>query len=367
MEAFPSLAMVAVECSNVVISILFKAASLKGLSYYIFTAYCYVLATLVFIPLFFFRNTVFPAWNFPIISLLCLHGITGFIGSICQNKGIELGSPILASAISNLTPAFTFILAVSFRMERVELRRAATQAKIIGTITSISGAFLMIFYKGPMVIPSAAWTPLSSSSDVQLQRPLESSQSNWITGGILEAIAYLLYSYSYIILAQIMEIYSDEIAVTFFYNLSVVILAIPACLIAEPQLSSWMLTSSTSVAAVLYTGIFGFSFSAVVHTWGVRLKGPVYVASFAPASIVIAAVMSAMFLGEAIYLGSVVGSVIITAGLYAVLWGKEEEEKENEAEAEAEAEKMRDEEYCGLNRLGHLCDGGVPLLQSCKG
>ncbi|KAK9040373.1 hypothetical protein V6N11_015537 [Hibiscus sabdariffa] len=231
MEAFPSLAMVAVECSNVVISILFKAASLKGLSYYIFTAYCYVLATLVFIPLFFFRNTVFPAWNFPLISLLCLHGITGFIGSICQNKGIELGSPILASAISNLTPAFTFILAVSFRflipsslvysihigeinqlvfehchttrMERVELRRAATQAKIIGTITSISGAFVMIFYKGPMVIPSAAWTPLSSSSDVQLQRPLESSQSNWITGGILEAIAYLLYSYSYIILVTI--------------------------------------------------------------------------------------------------------------------------------------------------------------------
>ncbi|KAK8687955.1 hypothetical protein V6N13_086744 [Hibiscus sabdariffa] len=298
MEAFPSLAMVAVECSNVVISILFKAASLKGLSYYIFTAYCYVLATIVFIPLFFFRNTVFPPLNFPLVSLLCLHGITGFIESICQNKGIELGSPILASAISNLTPAFTFILAVSFRMERVELRRAATQAKIIGTITSISGAFVMIFYKGPMVISSS-----SSSSDVQLQRPLESSQSNWITGGILEALAYLLYSYSYIILAQIMEIYSDEIAVTFVYNLSVVILAIPACLIAEPQLSSWRLTSSTSVAAVLYTGIFGFSFSAVVHTWGIRLKGPVYVASFAPASIVIAAVMSAIFLGEAIYLG----------------------------------------------------------------
>ncbi|KAK8587770.1 hypothetical protein V6N12_022247 [Hibiscus sabdariffa] len=334
MEAFPSLAMVAVECSNVVISILFKAASLKGLSYYIFTAYCYVLATIVFIPLFFFRNTVFPPLNFPLVSLLCLHGITGFIESICQNKGIELGSPILASAISNLTPAFTFILAVSFsflspffsllvfehwhttRMERVELRRAATQAKIIGTITSISGAFVMIFYKGPMVISSS-----SSSSDVQLQRPLESSQSNWITGGILEALAYLLYSYSYIILAQIMEIYSDEIAVTFVYNLSVVILAIPACLIAEPQLSSWRLTSSTSVAAVLYTGIFGFSFSAVVHTWGIRLKGPVYVASFAPASIVIAAVMSAIFLGEAIYLG----------------------------------------------RSGHLCDGGVPLLQSCKG
>ncbi|KAE8699670.1 WAT1-related protein [Hibiscus syriacus] len=355
MEVLPSLAMVGVEFSNVVISILFKAASLKGLSYYSFVAYCYVLGTLVFTILVLFRKTVFPPLKFPLVSRLCLFAVTGYLGLMCAYKGIDLGSPTLASAINNLTPAFTFILAVSFRMEKVELIRAATQAKIIGTITSISGALVITFYKGPLVIPSSS---SSSSSVLQLQRPLESSQSNWIIGGILEAIAYLLYSCCYILMAQIMKIYPEEIVVTFFFNLSVALLALPVCFMAQPQLSSWSLTDSVSVVAVLYTGLFGFSFSSCTHTWGVRLKGPVFVAIFRPTSIVIAAVMSATLLGEALYLGSVIGAVIITGGLYAVLWGKAKE-----------AEEMRDEEPCGLSPLRPLRPSSsdrVPLLQSYK-
>ncbi|XP_039011880.1 WAT1-related protein At3g28050-like [Hibiscus syriacus] len=117
MEVLPSLAMVVVEFSNVVISIIFKAASLKGLSYYSYIAYCYVLGTLVFsfTLLVFFRKTVFPPLKFPLLSGLCLLAVTGYLGMMCAYKGIDLASPTLASAINNLTPAFTFILAVSFR------------------------------------------------------------------------------------------------------------------------------------------------------------------------------------------------------------------------------------------------------------
>ena len=44
-------------------------------------------------------------------------------------------------------------------------------------------------------------------------------------------------------------------------------------------------------------------FSSVVHTWGVRLKGPVYVAIFRPFSIAIAAVAGVIFLGDDLYVG----------------------------------------------------------------
>ena len=81
------------------------------------------------------------------------------------------------------------------RMEKVAFRSSSTQAKIIGTITSISGALVIVFYKGPKIISSLTWT----SSSVLLQRPLGSSQSNWIIGGLLEVVAYLLYSFCYII------------------------------------------------------------------------------------------------------------------------------------------------------------------------
>ncbi|MBA0666013.1 hypothetical protein Goklo_002470 [Gossypium klotzschianum] len=239
-DVVPITAMVAVECSDVVLSILFKAASLKGMSYFVYIAYCYVLATLVFVPLAFLSNRkkLLLPLEFPLISRICLLGLLGFSGQVCAYKGLELGSPTLASAISNLAPAFTFILA-----------------------------------------------------------------------------------------SKVMKIYPEEITVNVYYNMSVAIIALAACLIKEQNLSSWTLHPSISVVSVLYSGLFGFPFSSGVHTWGVRVKGPVFVAIFRPTSIVIAVIMSAIFLGEAVYLGSVIGGVILTIGLYAVLWGKAKEEE----------------------------------------
>uniref|UniRef100_A0A7N2L095 WAT1-related protein n=1 Tax=Quercus lobata TaxID=97700 RepID=A0A7N2L095_QUELO len=94
-DALPFSAMVAVECINVGLNILFKASNLKGLSYYVFITYTSAIATLVLLPLvFIFR---------------------GFLAQLCAYKGIEYSSPTLASAIGNLTPALIYILAVIFR------------------------------------------------------------------------------------------------------------------------------------------------------------------------------------------------------------------------------------------------------------
>ncbi|KAF3958325.1 hypothetical protein CMV_016756 [Castanea mollissima] len=94
-DVLPFSAMVAVECTNVDINTLYKAATSKGLSYYVFAFYSFAIATLVLLPLVFtFRL---------------------FVSQLCGYIGIEYSSPTLASAISNLTPAFTFILAVIFR------------------------------------------------------------------------------------------------------------------------------------------------------------------------------------------------------------------------------------------------------------
>lgn len=43
------------------------------------------------------------------------------VGQICGYKGIEYSSATLASAMSNLTPAFIFILAVIFRFPSFSL------------------------------------------------------------------------------------------------------------------------------------------------------------------------------------------------------------------------------------------------------
>ncbi|KAB1211738.1 hypothetical protein CJ030_MR6G023247 [Morella rubra] len=73
-------------------------------------------------------------------------------------------------------------------------------------------------------------------------------------------------------------------------------------------------------------------FITVVHTWGLHLKGPVYISIFRPLSIAIAAAMNVMFLGETLYLGSVVGAILISVGFYGVIWGKAKEEEEKMSE-----------------------------------
>ncbi|XVF64086.1 hypothetical protein PTKIN_Ptkin09bG0139000 [Pterospermum kingtungense] len=71
------------------------------LSYYVFIAYTCTLATLVLllVALFLISKTGLPPFKFPLISRLVFLALIG---------------PILSFAISNLIPAFTFILAVFF-------------------------------------------------------------------------------------------------------------------------------------------------------------------------------------------------------------------------------------------------------------
>ena len=48
---------------------------------------------------------------------------------------------------------------------------------------------------------------------------------------------------------------------------------------------------------------FASAFSNIVHTWGLHLKGPLYISIFRPLSIAIAAAIGVIFLGDALYLG----------------------------------------------------------------
>ncbi|KAK7823793.1 wat1-related protein [Quercus suber] len=284
MDVLPLSAMVAVECSNVGIYTLFKAATLKGLSYYVFVFYSFVIATLVLLPLVF----IFPR----------------FVAQLCGYIGIEYSSPTPASAVSNLTPAFTFILAVIFRMEVLALRSLITQAKIMGTPVSISGALIVVFYKGPAIMSVASQEPPLSH-----HFPLGASQTKRVIGSLLLATQYLLASIWYIVHAQLMKIYPAEFIQAFLFFLCATIVSTPVCLIAEGNLSAFRLRPDIVLAAIIYSirhedykriiyllGI-GLSLSTVVHTWGLHLEGA------CPLSIAIAAVMTVIFLGDALYLG----------------------------------------------------------------
>ncbi|XP_057982834.1 WAT1-related protein At3g28050-like [Malania oleifera] len=342
-DVLPFAAIVAMECANVGLNTLYKAATWTGMNYYVFIVYAYAIAALLLLPSPFIthRKGLLPPLNFSVLYKIGLLGLVGSTSQIMGYKGINYSSPTLASAISNLTPAFTFILAILFRMEKVALRSSSSQAKIMGTIVSISGAFVVTLYKGPAIV-------ISSSPSKSLHS-LASSQSNWVLGSLYLTTEYLLIPVWYIIQAKIMTEYPSELTVVFFYNLCVAIVAAVAGLVAEVDLSAWRVGLNIALISILCSGFFGSFMSIAVHTWALRLKGPVYVAMFKPLSIVIAVAMGVIFLGDTLHLGSVVGATIISLGFYTVMWGKAKEEVNEE---------------CGFRSLDSQSTQKTPLLPS---
>uniref|UniRef100_A0A452ZEP1 WAT1-related protein n=1 Tax=Aegilops tauschii subsp. strangulata TaxID=200361 RepID=A0A452ZEP1_AEGTS len=90
----------------------------------------------------------------------------------------------------------------------------------------------------------------------------------------------------------------------------------------------------TGFAGILQ-GIVTSSIAYYVQGLVIQKTGPVFASAFSPLMMIIVAVMGSFILSEKIYLGAVLGAVVIVVGLYAVLWGKHKETQEQEADAKA--------------------------------
>ncbi|KAF8048070.1 hypothetical protein N665_2694s0002 [Sinapis alba] len=315
-EAVFLTAMLVSETGIVGMNTLFKAATSKGLNSYAFLGYSYLLSSLLLLPshIFSTRSRSLPPLSFSILSKIGLLGLLGSIYVITGYIGVKYSNPTLASAISNITPSLTFIFALIFRMEKVNFKERSSVAKVMGTVLSLVGALVVVLYHGPRVF--VAFSP-----------SLSSSNSDWIIGGCLLTIKDIIVSISFILQAHIMTEYPAAFTVSFFYSLCVSILTSLTGLIVEKDNPSiWIIRFDITLISIVTMGIFTPVYY-VIHSWTVRYKGPLYLAIFKPLSILIAVVMSAIFLGDSLYLGCLIGGVLITLGFYAVMWGKANEDK----------------------------------------
>lgn len=320
-KALPFVAMVMVECGEVGMITLGKAAMNDGLSSLVYVVYYNALGTIILLPGFIFhscRNNRPPLT----LSVLCKIFGLGFLGicllQVCAYTGINYSSPTLAAALGNLIPAFTFLLAVIFRLEKFEIRKATSQAKAIGTMVAITGAFVMTFYQGPALFKMI----LDHNSHENEKNLLSSPNSKWILGGFLIAITALCSSSWNVFQTATVKEFPDEVTVVFLFCCFGTIQTAIVTLISVQSLDVWILDTRTELLSIVYAAIFGAAVRSSVITWCLRKKGPVYVSMFKPISVVIAVIMGIMFLGDVLHLGSMIGAVIIAVGVYTVLWGQ---------------------------------------------
>ncbi|GAB4829793.1 hypothetical protein Ancab_019448 [Ancistrocladus abbreviatus] len=207
-------------------------------------------------------------------------------GTLSQNLYLEslaFTSATFASTLGNLVPAITYILAVSCRLEKLALRSLPGKAKVAGTVIGIGGAMMMTLYKGVEI-------KLCSNNSHILkhgQTVRHSRDGNRVLGALLFVGSSLSYASWLILQAKMGE----------------------------------------KLLSVSYLGIVGPGLMMALIAWCVRLRGPLFVSIFNPLALILVAIAGAFILDEKLFLGSVLGALLIICGLYMVLWGKGKETK----------------------------------------
>ncbi|MBA0572822.1 hypothetical protein Golob_000130 [Gossypium lobatum] len=246
--------------------------------------------------------------------------------------GLKYTSPTFSCALSNVLPAMTFIMAVIFRMEKIDVKKVRCQAKILGTMVTVAGAMLMTLYKGPIV--ELFWSKkYIHANQSYAPHTTETTDKDWFKGSILLLTATFAWASLFVLQAKALKTYKDhQLSLTSLVCFVGTLQAIAVTFVMEHKASVWQIGWDMNLLAAAYAGIVTSSISYYVQGMVIKKRGPVFATAFSPLMMIIVAIMGSFILAEKIFLGGVIGAILIVIGLYSVLWGKHKENKEAEEE-----------------------------------
>ncbi|RVX18387.1 WAT1-related protein [Vitis vinifera] len=241
----PIAAMVMMECLDVGLVTLSKAAMSRGMNHFVFVVYYNALAFLIFFLLsFIFHRSICLSLS---ISVQARNKTKITVMQNWVFTGVSYSSPTLCYAMSNLIPAFTFLLAVVIRLEDLDLLSSRSQIKLLGTLISISGALIVTFYKGPPIIGGG----LISSNNHLLK-----TADNWVIGGLFFAATCLSLSAWNTCQSKapiLSSCYPSNITVISFVTLFGAIQSITVSLIAVRDSNAWKLRPDIELISIIYS------------------------------------------------------------------------------------------------------------------
>ncbi|KAH9735758.1 WAT1-related protein [Citrus sinensis] len=253
--------------------VLCKAALNKGMSPYVLVVYRHAAATIAMAPFaVILDQKIRPKMTLAILTKLLLLGLLEPV--IDQNLyfiGMKYTTATFAAAMYNILPAITFLMAWTIRLENVNLK----------SIRSLAKAITLKAY------------------------PAELSLTAWICffGTVEGTLAALIMERGK---ASIWAIHWDTKLVASVYSVRIAIL---------------------TLRDVYLQGIICSGLTYYIQGIVMKDRGPVFVAAFSPLCMVIVAIMSTIILAEQMYLGRIIGAIIIIGGLYLVVWGKSKDHK----------------------------------------
>ncbi|KAL3717201.1 hypothetical protein ACJRO7_008736 [Eucalyptus globulus] len=322
----PFLAVVFLQFGFAGMDILCKAALNKGMSNYVLVVYRHAVATIVIVPfaVIMDRKTR-PRMTLPIfIRLMVLSLLEPVIDQNLYYLGMKHTTATFAAAMCNILPAITFVMAWIMRLEKVKMKSIRSQAKVFGTLATVAGAMIMTVIKGPVL--ELFWTRGGGTTANNIQNGSAAggiSLQNSIKGSLMITAGCFSWACFMILQAITLQTYPAELSLTaWICFLGTVEGAAVALFMERGNATVWFIQWDTKLLAAVYSGIVCSGVAYYIQGVVMKDRGPVFVTAFNPLSMVIVAILSTFIFAEQLFLGRLVGAVVIVAGLYLVVWGK---------------------------------------------
>ncbi|XP_011015924.1 PREDICTED: WAT1-related protein At1g43650-like isoform X3 [Populus euphratica] len=325
----PYAAMLLVQFAYGGSNILMKIALEKGLNQIVFVVYRHVIAVILLGP---FAYVIESRKQRPLLSLsviikiFLLSSLGTTIHLNVYYAGLAYTSPTVASALSNVIPSLTFIMAVLLGMEKVKTESPRGWAKMLGTAICISGSLVFTFWKGGYLFKSFENRALINIYSTKGSAgEYRHAKENWIKGSALILTSHFAWSAWLVLQAVVHKVYPARLSlntlICFFASIQSSFLA----LFFARTPAIWKLDWNVQLLTIIYSGAVISALGYYLQTWCISHKGPVFVAMFSPLLVVIVGLFSAFAFAERLHLGSLIGTGIIVVGLYCVLWGKRQD------------------------------------------
>ncbi|GJN01141.1 hypothetical protein PR202_ga18381 [Eleusine coracana subsp. coracana] len=341
----PTAAMVTTNIVIAIMTALLKQALNLGMNRLVLITFRQMAATVFLAPIAYFKERkTRPKFTLEIFMYMFLSGLIGpVLLQYTLFVGLEYTTATFAATFSNMLPVVTFLISVAFRFETLEVRSKSGSAKISGTFISLSGAMMMTFYKGSTLThnsSSGTGSTGSSSSNGQSHGG-EHGTVRWVLGSVSMLANVVGFALWLLLQRKFTKKYPAVYSATAFMSLFSFFQAGALALsIQLNSISMWALKGRIEIVTVVYCGVVASGIGYLLLTYCVEKRGPVFTSAFSPLSQIFVASIDLFILHEPLYLGSVLGSVLVIVGLYLVLWGK----KEESASAIASAKPQQQEE-----------------------
>ncbi|XP_022743180.1 WAT1-related protein At2g39510-like isoform X1 [Durio zibethinus] len=360
-QAMPYMAMVFMRLGSAGLPIVAKYALNKGMSQHVLVVYRFAIATLVLAPFaIVFDRKVRPRMTLSVFLQILLLGLLE--PAIDQNlyyTGMKYTTATVATALCNVLPAFVFLLAWVCRLEKVNMRKMHCQAKILGTIGTVGGAMIMTMVNGPML--PLPWTKVNNQH--QYKNIAITTKEDHLKGASMILVGCVCWACFVILQAITLKSYPAELSLTTLICLMGTIeAAIVALVMEKGNAAAWSIHWDSKLFAAVYSGIICSGVAYYIAAIVIQAKGPVFFAAFNPLTMVIVAIMSSFIFSEIMYLGRVIGAIVIVVGLYLVLWGKSKDQLSSDSDTNIKAAPSSDEQMATTSETAGTSNQDFVLL-----